>query len=74
MYIPPGFAHGFCVLSNEADFYYQCTDFYSPNDEHGVAWNDTRLNIPWPVSQPILSPKDETYPPLHEIAHDKLFT
>ena len=74
LYIPPGFAHGFCVLSAKADFYYKCTDFYAATYEHGIAWNDARLNIPWPIKNPILSPKDEVYPPLHEIPHDKLFT
>ncbi len=72
-YIPPGFAHGFCVLSEEADFQYKCTDYYSPGAEHGIAWNDKKLNIPWPVTSPILSPKDEMYPSLHEIANEKLF-
>lgn len=74
MYIPPGFAHGFCVLSEEADFYYKCTDFFAPTCEHGIAWNDACLNILWPVKNPILSPKDETYPSLHEIPHEQLFT
>jgi dTDP-4-dehydrorhamnose 3,5-epimerase len=73
MYIPPGFAHGFCVLSEEADFYYKCTDFYSPADEQGIAWNDATLNIPWPIQNPILAPKDEHYPSLNEITHEKLF-
>lgn len=74
LYIPPGFAHGFCVLSEEADFYYKCTDVYAPGSEGGIAWNDPALNIPWPVKQPILSPKDEIYSPLNEIGHDRLFT
>ncbi len=73
MYIPPGFAHGFCVLSPEADFYYKCTDFYTPASERGIIWNDPRLNIEWPITNPILSPKDEIYSPLHEIPHDQLF-
>jgi dTDP-4-dehydrorhamnose 3,5-epimerase len=73
LYIPPGFAHGFCVLSPEADFYYKCTDYYAPQSERGIIWNDKKLNIPWPVQQPILSPKDEIYPSLHEIAHEELF-
>jgi dTDP-4-dehydrorhamnose 3,5-epimerase len=73
IYIPPGFAHGFCVLSDEADFYYKCSDFYAPSCEQGIAWNDTRLNIPWRVKNPVLSPKDEVYPSLHEISHEKLF-
>lgn len=73
-YIPPGFAHGFCVLSDEVDFHYKCTDYYSPGAEQGIAWNDAKLNIPWPVQQPILSAKDEIYSCLHEISDEKLFT
>jgi len=73
IYIPPGFAHGFCVLSDAADFHYKCTDFYKPGAEHGIAWNDPTINIPWPVKTPLLSPKDAKYPPLHEIAHEQLF-
>ncbi len=74
IYIPPGYAHGFCVLSAEADFCYKCTDYYSPQTEQGIAWNDPELAIDWPVSNPLLSPKDAAYPTLNEIAHDKLFT
>jgi dTDP-4-dehydrorhamnose 3,5-epimerase len=74
MYIPPGFAHGFCVLSDSADFHYKCTDFYTPGAEHGICWNDPQIQIPWPTTQPITSPKDDLYPTLNEIAHDKLFT
>ncbi len=73
LYVPPGFAHGFCVLSDEADFHYKCTDYYFPGTEQGIAWNDARLNISWPVNNPILSLKDEVYPSLHEIANEKLF-
>lgn len=73
LYIPPGFAHGFCVLSDEADFHYKCTDYYTPGAEQGIAWNDTTLNIPWPVQHPVLSPKDEIFPFLHEHTHEKLF-
>jgi dTDP-4-dehydrorhamnose 3,5-epimerase len=72
-YIPPGFAHGFCVLSDEADFHYKCTDFYMPGTEHGILWNDPQLNIPWPVQQPVLSPKDKLYPCLKDYEHEKLF-
>lgn len=72
-YIPPGFAHGFCVLSDDVIFSYKCTDFYTPQAEHGIAWNDPSLNIPWPVSEPILSPKDKIYPNLNEVTHDDLF-
>jgi dTDP-4-dehydrorhamnose 3,5-epimerase len=73
MYIPPGFAHGYCVLSDSADFYYKCTDFYAPGSEHGIAWNDPDLNIQWPISNPVLSIKDTAYSPLNEIADEKLF-
>ncbi len=66
LYIPPGFAHGFCVLSNVADFHYKCTDYYHPNAERGIIWNDAQLNIPWPVKNPILSAKDIEYPSLQE--------
>lgn len=74
LYIPPGFAHGFCVLSDEAEFYYKCTEYYLPTADHGIAWNDATLNIPWPVTDPILSPKDERYPLLSELRNDKIFT
>ena len=59
MYIPPGFAHGFCVLSEEADFFYKCTDFYHPETEGGVAWDDDDIGIDWPVKTPSLSEKDK---------------
>jgi len=61
LYIPPGCAHGFCVTSEAATFLYKCTDFYSPKDEQGIIWNDPALGIAWPVSQPILSAKDQAY-------------
>lgn len=73
LYIPPGFAHGFCTLSDTADFYYLCTDYYNANSEHGIAWNDPTINIEWPTQQPILSAKDEAYSFLDQIEHDKLF-
>lgn len=58
LWILPGFAHGFCVLSETADFVYKCTDFYSPSTERTVRWNDPAIGITWPVDDPILSPKD----------------
>jgi dTDP-4-dehydrorhamnose 3,5-epimerase len=64
LWVPPGFAHGFCVLSESADFHYKCTDFYSPTSEHCIAWNDPDLGIPWPVKSPLLSPKDSAAPRL----------
>ncbi|BBO34426.1 dTDP-4-dehydrorhamnose 3,5-epimerase [Lacipirellula parvula] len=60
LYIPPGFAHGFCVTSNVADVTYKCTDFYPAGSEHSIAWNDPQLAIDWPVRNPILSPKDQS--------------
>jgi dTDP-4-dehydrorhamnose 3,5-epimerase len=64
LYVPPGCAHGFCVTSEQAAVLYKCTDFYSPRDERGVIWNDPALRISWPVSTPLLSPKDQAYPRL----------
>lgn len=58
IYIPPGFAHGFCVLSELAKVEYKCTDFYEPKGEVTVRWDDPTMNIPWPVVNPILSEKD----------------
>ena len=71
VYVPPGFAHGFCVLSPIAQVEYKCTDLYDPAGELGVAWNDPALAIPWPVSQPLLSKRDARHPTLAELA-DKL--
>ena len=59
IWVPPGFAHGFIVLSDTADFEYKCTDYYDPNDEGCILWNDPDLGIPWPVATPVLSTKDE---------------
>lgn len=59
MYVPPGFAHGFCVLSDVAEFLYKCTDYYFPEFERTLAWNDAELGIQWPVSAPLLSAKDQ---------------
>ena len=58
LFIPPGFAHGFCVISDEADFEYKCTEFYNPNSEVGVMWDDPDLDIDWPISNPMVSDKD----------------
>ena len=57
-WVPPGFAHGFVVLSETADFEYKCTDYYDPSDEGSILWNDPDLNIPWPIDFPSLSQKD----------------
>ncbi len=57
-WVPPGFAHGFLVLSDSADFEYKCTEYYDPSDEGSVLWNDPDLAIPWPHAEPVLSTKD----------------
>ena len=72
IYIPPGFAHGYCVTSKTAIFAYKCTDFYNPAAEAGIIWNDPDLNIDWPMKKPILSPKDANYPRLKDLPPDKL--
>ncbi|MFQ6047717.1 MAG: dTDP-4-dehydrorhamnose 3,5-epimerase [Gemmatimonadales bacterium] len=64
LWIPPGFAHGFCVPREESEVEYKCTDFYAPDDEYGIIWNDPRIGIEWPVDDPILSDKDASYGPL----------
>ena len=58
LWIPPGFAHGFCVLSDVADVIYKCSTLYDASDDRGVKWNDERIGIEWPVSDPIVSEKD----------------
>jgi dTDP-4-dehydrorhamnose 3,5-epimerase len=64
LYIPPGFAHGFCVLSAVVHVEYKCTDFYDAGDEIGLAWNDPDVGIEWPIRDPIISDKDRKLPPL----------
>jgi dTDP-4-dehydrorhamnose 3,5-epimerase len=66
IYVPPGFAHGFCVLTPVADVMYKCTDIFHPDDDHGVLWNDADLAIPWPIHDPVMSAKDAAYAPLSE--------
>ena len=61
LYVPEGFAHGFCVLSDTADVFYKCTDFYHPEHERTLLWNDPEVNIQWPLQgEPLLSEKDGT--------------
>lgn len=67
LFVPEGFAHGFCVLSDSADVIYKCTSPYAPAHEQTLQWNDAELNIPWPVTNPILSDKDQYGRPLSEI-------
>lgn len=59
LYVPEGFAHGFCVTSQTAEVIYKCTSLYQPNDEGCLLWNDPEVGIEWPVDKPVLSPKDE---------------
>jgi dTDP-4-dehydrorhamnose 3,5-epimerase len=67
LWIPPGYAHGFCVLSTVADFQYKCTDYFSSEDDAGLIWNDPDVAILWPVNCPILSTKDTLLPTLAQI-------
>ncbi len=70
--VPAGLAHGFAVLSDQVLFTYKCSDFYAPESERGIAWNDPSLNIEWPVSSPILSDRDRQLPFLKDIPKDQL--
>jgi len=70
-YVPPGFAHGFCVLSESADFLYKCTDYYAPQHEHGIRWNDPDIGIDWPGGGFTISDKDAGNGLLRDMA-DKL--
>lgn len=72
MYVPPGFAHGFCVLSETALFSYKCTDYYNSTTEGGIIWNDPDIGITWPFDTPKLSKKDANCPWLKDIPKDKL--
>lgn len=73
IYIPPGFAHGYCVLSDVAEIEYKCTDYYSPENELTILWSDPDIGIEWPVDHPILSEKDAAAPTLKELG-DRLPT
>jgi len=67
MWVPRGFAHGFAVLSDVADFFYKCDELYSPSDEITVRWNDPTIGIVWNVDTPLLSPRDAAAPLLAEV-------
>lgn len=73
VFLPPGFAHGFQVVSDTALFHYKCTAFYSAADEHTLRWDDPDLGIPWPLPDPILSAKDTRGKRLKDLAPDQLF-
>lgn len=72
MYIPPGFAHGFCVTSETAIFSYKCTDYYSHADEGGIRYDDPDLGIDWSIDEPVLSAKDAGYANLKDISPETL--
>ena len=72
-FIPQGFAHGFLVLSDIADFQYKCSNFYNKESEGGVIWNDPRINIDWPKMDYLLSEKDKLWPTLSEIKNLNIF-
>jgi len=74
LYVPVGFAHGFCVLSAEADVVYKATAEYAPELERGIRWDDPALGIRWPVHDPILSPNDTRLPPLQQADHYFVYT
>jgi dTDP-4-dehydrorhamnose 3,5-epimerase len=67
VFIPAGYAHGFYVVSREAQVIYKTSDEYAPEYEYGVRWDDPTLAIPWPVTAPLLSPRDSRWPSLHEL-------
>ncbi|MBZ0112405.1 MAG: dTDP-4-dehydrorhamnose 3,5-epimerase [Thermoanaerobaculia bacterium] len=71
LYVPPGFAHGFCVLSETAQVEYKCTDLYDATDELGLRWDDPEIDIAWPIADPLLSKKDAAAPTVSE-AFDRL--
>ena len=72
-FIPRGFAHGFLVLSETALFHYKCTEFYSPQTELAIRWNDPDIGIHWPIAEPLLSDRDAGAPRLSEISRERLF-
>jgi dTDP-4-dehydrorhamnose 3,5-epimerase len=73
-YVPPGFAHGFLVLSESAMFHYKCTEFYSPKDEMTIRWDDPDIGIQWPTAQPTLSEKDAKGQRLRDVPPERLFS
>ena len=72
LFVPKGFAHGFCVLSDEVDFVYKCSDFFTPGDEYGIRWNDPDIGIEWPLNDAILADKDLNAPLLKNVPDGNL--
>jgi dTDP-4-dehydrorhamnose 3,5-epimerase len=73
VFIPKGFAHGFCVLSDSAHVAYKCSNFYAPDDEGGILWSDPAIGIKWPITHPIVSIKDAQLPVINTIPPEKLY-
>jgi dTDP-4-dehydrorhamnose 3,5-epimerase len=73
-YIPPGFAHGFAVLSETAFFQYKCTAFYAPKDEMAIRWDDPDIGIEWPIKDPLVSERDAQGLRLRDVPRDRLFS
>lgn len=72
IYMSPGFAHGFCVLSDIADLHYKVSQTYDPADEGGLAWNDPQVGIRWPINAPVVSARDRSYPRLCDLEPEHL--
>ena len=72
LYVPEGFAHGYLVLSETAEFLYKCSDFYYPDDDRGIAWDDPELGIDWGIKEPILSAKDRRHMSLSKVEPESL--
>jgi dTDP-4-dehydrorhamnose 3,5-epimerase len=72
LFVPNGFALGFCVLSNAAHVIYKCTDLYTPGDEYGVLWSDPTIDVVWPIENPTLSEKDAKNPKLRDVPEENL--
>ena len=66
LWVPPGFAHGFCAITDTADLVYKCTEFYSPENDRSILWNDPDIGIEWPIRDPVLSAKDAIAPRLKD--------
>lgn len=73
LYVPEGFAHGFCVLSDDVDVLYKVGNEYSHKDERGIIWNDSSLNIPWPIENPIISEQDALLPKIENCDNDFIY-
>ncbi len=71
LFWPPGVAHGFCVLSDGAEIWYKCVGYFKPDDEGGVVWNDPDLAIPWPLRDPVITPRDAAFPRLKDVPENR---